>query len=217
MSRSPPYRADLVSLNFALHVIQRLSARAICVLLANCRSKVTYFKERKRTTYLEMPVSHHFEDSRTSSARSSRLFSLLLSRVLTPVALPSPTATISSLPAHLVLLFRLSSQILRSLSLSLSLSFSLSVSFLLRFHYHRPTMSMKKLGFRWTSIPLLLRLSTLTNWHPRREIVADRFTNHPFGSLFRDTPTVLLVWHLYSFVSSIHCHPSDFLPCRVWS
>ena len=198
MSRSP----RILELCAPRH--SEASARAICVLLANCRSKVTYFEERKRTTYLEMPGSPsrglEGAPTRTSSARSSRFFSPFVACASPPVVLPFSTATISSLPAYLVLLFRLR---LGFFVFFLSLSLSLCL-----FSSQVPLSSANLDEKAWFSMNFPLPPPS----HPPEIIGADKVTPSPWNSSWplhrssvRDTLTAPLARHL-SF-SSIHCHP----------
>lgn len=68
----------------------RFSKGHLCTPRANCRSKVTYFKERKRTDYLGTRgiLEDDSRAGRTSSTHSSRVSLLFrwLSSILSPVA-----------------------------------------------------------------------------------------------------------------------------------
>lgn len=68
----------------------RFSRGHLCTPRANCRSKVTYFKERKRTDYLGTRgiLEDDSRAGRTSSTHSSRVSLLFrwLSSILSPVA-----------------------------------------------------------------------------------------------------------------------------------
>lgn len=92
-----------ISLNFGVPR-HSTAARAVCApaSAANCWSKVTYFKERKRTDYLGN--ARHTRGR--LEGREDEFHAFFESFFTLPMPALRPMPTISSLPAFLVLLFR---------------------------------------------------------------------------------------------------------------